>query len=584
MDKNFLLAFALSIGAIFLYYTLFPPPERPEEPVAEKKIVEQLENNGGSAVKSAGSTSIQTPVMSESEAKARKIITVDNDVYSIEFDSLDGTLKSFWLKNYKHSQPSHFDVKNWAVSLFNGEEYKQPDYDANRLVNMAGDLSVKNRIWKVKTKEGEKSINFHASVDQLKVRGGSESLALSAVYPSGMEVYKTFTFHPGSYLIELEMKIVNRSGVSHQFSPSIEFGAGSVAIGNESLPKPKVGVAYVEDSFETYDGDDVEQVLKLSNIGWAGVADTFFVTAVKTVDGSSFNAEYHPVESVFRGDKIMIPKLEYVDNTMSLMNNQEYNRKFQLYVGPKVQAEMEKFSNSFPAAMDLGWFDFLAHPLLTLLRWIQGYVVNWGVAIIILTFIVRIVMFPLAFTGMKSMRKMSQLNPQIKAIREKYKKNKERMNKEIMQFYSQNKINPMGGCLPMVLQIPIFIALYQALLPAIELRHNPFIFWMTDLSAYDYTYILPILMGVSMFVQTSLTPNPAMDATQAKMMKWMPVMMVFFFLSMPSGLVLYWVVSNMFSIVQQLLINRVLPAPVVVVKGKVLQGKAKDSKGKGKKK
>lgn len=577
MDKNFLLAFALSIGAIFLYYTLFPPPEKPV--VEEKMVIEQTEKKAVSIVKTAGNVSSQAPVMSESEAKSRKIIRVDNDVYSIEIDSLDGTLKNFLLKNYKYSQPSHFNVKDWAISLFTGDDYKQPDYDPNRLVNMAGDLSQKNQIWKVKIQDNERPVNFHSSTDELLVKGGSDTLTLSAVYPSGMEVYKTFTFHPGSYLIELEMKIVNRTGVSHQFSPRIEFGAGSVPIINESLPKPKVGVAYIEDSFETYDGDDVEQVLKLSNLAWAGVADTFFVTAVKTIDGSAFNGEYFPVESVFRNEKIIVPKLEYVDNTTALMDNQEYSRKFQLFVGPKVQSEMETFTNSFPAAMDLGWFDFLAHPLLSLLRWIQGYVINWGVAIIILTFIVRIVMFPLAFTGMKSMRRMSQLNPQIKAIREKYKNNKERMNKEIMQFYSKNKINPMGGCLPMVLQIPIFIALYQALLPAIELRHTPFMLWMTDLSAADYTLVLPALMGVSMFFQTSLTPNPAMDPTQAKMMKWMPVMMVFFFLSMPSGLVLYWVISNMFSIVQQLFINRVLPAPAVEVKGKVPKGK-----GKGKKK
>ncbi|MBT6501946.1 MAG: membrane protein insertase YidC, partial [Deltaproteobacteria bacterium] len=172
--------------------------------------------------------------------------------------------------------------------------------------------------------------------------------------------------------------------------------------------------------------------------------------------------------------------------------------------------------------------------------------------------------------------------PKIKQIREKNKGNKEKMNKEIMQFYSQHKINPMGGCLPMVLQIPVFIGLYQALMPAIELRHNPFIFWMQDLSAPDFTLILPILMGASMFFQQSLSPTPAMDPTQQKLMKWMPVMMVMFFLSMPSGLVLYWVISNLISVLQQLFFNRVSPVVVeeVPVKGKG-KGKGK-TKGKSK--
>jgi YidC/Oxa1 family membrane protein insertase len=224
--------------------------------------------------------------------------------------------------------------------------------------------------------------------------------------------------------------------------------------------------------------------------------------------------------------------------------------------------------------MDLGWFEILSRPLLALLRWLQGYVVNWGIAIIIMTIIVRTAMFPLAFKGMTSMRKMQALGPKITALREKYKGDKERMNKEIMKFYGQHKVNPMGGCLPMVLQIPIFIALYQALLPAIELRHTPFFIWWSDLSAADYTLILPILMGVSMFVQQSLTPTPTMDPTQAKIMKWMPVMMVMFFLNMPSGLVLYWVVSNIISVGQQLVFNKVMPRTPVEETGK--------AKGKGK--
>jgi len=271
--------------------------------------------------------------------------------------------------------------------------------------------------------------------------------------------------------------------------------------------------------------------------------------------------------------------VEIVDAPVLLGSNQAYKRKMRLFIGPKVKSEMEKFDFHLPQAMDLGWFEFLSHPLLSVLRWLQQYVINWGVAIILLTIIVRVAMFPLAFTGMRSMRKMSQLNPKIKSIREKYKNNKERMNKEIMQFYRQHKINPMGGCLPMALQIPIFIALYQALMPAIELRHSPFILWLEDLSSADFTLILPIMMGVSMFAQQTLTPTPAMDPTQQKIMKWMPVMMVLFFLNMPSGLVLYWVVSNLLTIGQQLIFNKVSPAPPLEV-----ETKKKSSKKQGKRK
>ncbi|MCP4750987.1 MAG: membrane protein insertase YidC [Proteobacteria bacterium] len=582
MDKNFLLAFLLSTVAIFTYYTLFPPEEKLDvgEEAKTDVVVEETRVATTPAVKNVVVTDAGRPAVSEADSVLRKTVTVESDLFSIEIDSRDGVLKGFWLKDYKHFTKPHFNITDFVFSFFTAPKTgRKLEYDPDLLVNMAGDISENNRIWKISTGTNDRPVNFHASSERLSVMNVPETLTLRGVLSSGLEIYKTLTFHPRSYLIEMEVKIVNRTGEMQRISPQLNFGAGNVAIDGESLPKPKVASAYIEDSFETYDSGDFETPLKISNPVWAGVMDTYFINAVKTTDGSSFAGEMSPLDSVLNQDGVIIPKLVYTDAPVSIADNQEYNRKFQLFVGPKVQSELEQFDAYLPLSMDLGWFDFLAHPLLAVLRWLQSYVVNWGVAIILLTVIVRTGMFPLAYKGMTSMRKMQQLNPKIAVIREKYKNNKERMNKEVMQFYSQHKINPMGGCLPMVLQIPIFIALYQALLPAIELRHNPFIFWISDLSAPDFTLILPILMGVSMFVQTSLSPNPAMDATQAKIMKWMPVMMVMFFLTMPSGLVLYWVVSNMISVVQQLFFNRVQP---IVVEEKDVKGKGKGkTKGKG---
>ncbi|MFH2129952.1 MAG: membrane protein insertase YidC [bacterium] len=577
MDRNFLLAFIISTLAIFGYYTLFPPPEntKVDKEQSPSQIVETVTTEKKAAIP-ISETSEQSQQPLKIEDTQRKTITVENQLYKIEIDSQDGTLNRFLLKNYKHSLPPHFKIVDWVLGLFKGAQPEQKPYDPNRLVNMAGDLSAGNRVWKVYTGGDEAPVNFQASREQIEVRSAKESLTLQAVAPSGLEIYKTLTFDKNSYLIGMTVKMQNRTGKPLNIAPRLNFGSSSDAIDGESLPKPKVGISYINEDFETYDDGDFEQGVKIQNPLWAGVMDTYFITAIKMTDGSSFNGQFTPLNSVLNHKEIKVPKLEYLDQPLILENNQVYQRSFQLYVGPKLQSAMEGFDLSLPVAMDLGWFDFLAHPLLSVLRWLQGYVVNWGVAIILLTIIVRGAMFPLAFKGMISMRKMSQLNPKIKLIREKNKGNKEKMNKEIMQFYSQHKINPMGGCLPMVLQIPVFIALYQALLPAIELRHTPFILWMQDLSAADYTLILPILMGVSMFVQQTLSPTPAMDPTQQKLMRWMPAMMVIFFLSMPSGLVLYWVVSNLISVIQQLFFNKVSP---IKVDESPVKGKAK---GKGK--
>jgi YidC/Oxa1 family membrane protein insertase len=447
------------------------------------------------------------------------------------------------------------------------------------MVNLAGDTSDQNRIWKVFTGSDDLPVNYQVSNEALFVSSNPETLDMKTILPNGVEAYKRLTFYPGNYVIDLEIKLVNRTGESVNVQPKVNFGAGGEAISGESLPQPKRAISFIDEDFETYDGGDVEENVNFKNTLWAGVMDKYFITVSKTADGSTFNGELSPLSSTLDGKEVVIPKLVYVDDPLQLANNQEYVRKFKLFVGPKVERRLENFDYYLPQAMDLGWFEILARPLLAVLRWLQSYVVNWGVAIILLTIIVRTAMFPLAFKSMTSMRKMQALGPKINTLREKYKNNKERMNQEIMKFYGQNKVNPMGGCLPMLLQIPIFIALYQALLPAIELRHTPFFLIWSDLSASDYTLILPILMGISMFVQQNLTPTPTMDPTQAKIMKWMPVMMVLFFLNMPSGLVLYWVVSNIISIGQQLVFNRVIPRATA---DKADSGKSKPAGKKGK--
>lgn len=574
------MAFLLSTLAIFTYYWIFPPqvPEAPEEQVQIETSSE--EEKSEEVVKSVEGASIEAPVLSQDQLKERKTVKVESDLYSIEIDSLNGILKQFYLKNYKYATEPHFSITEFVFSLFSSKEKDVIPYDPERLVNMAGDISSENEIWRMSVGPNESATNFHVSKDEINIRGETEILTLQGILPNGLEEIKTITFYPDSYAIDLNVKIINRTGSQQSINPYLNFGVGGEAIEGESLPQPRLAVTFIDEDFDKHDGGDVENTLAVNNAVWAGLMDKYFLTAIKMADGSLFKGELTPVNSRLNSNDVLIPKLAYKDTPVSLGNGQEYNRSFKLYVGPKVESSLESFDYYLPQAMDLGWFEVLARPLLSILRWLQGYVVNWGVAIILLTIIVRTAMFPLAYKSMTSMRKMQVLGPKINALREKHKNNKEKMNQEIMKFYGQHKVNPMGGCLPLLLQFPIFIALYQALLPAIELRHTPFVLFWADLSAADYTLILPALMGISMYSQQKMTPTPTMDPTQAKIMKWMPVMMVLFFLNMPSGLVLYWVISNIITVGQQLVFNKIMPPTPVADDKKDKKDKKDVSKGK----
>ena len=566
MDRNFLLAFLLSTLAIFVYYTLFPPQQPEVIPEGEQQQLEQKAEEEGEAssqpVKTITEAESKDPVSSEIGAVSRTTVNIETNLYRAEIDSQDGSLTRLLLKKYQYATEPHFNITEFVIDLFTGSDEEEVPYDPDRRVNMAGEVSDQNRIWKVFPDGGDATVNFQVSEESMTVTSQPRTLEMKAVLPSGLVEHKQVTFYPDSYQIDLEVRLINHTGEQKTLSPEVNFGAGGEAIAGETLPQPKVAITYIDEDFDKYDGDDAEeQPVTFSDTSFAGQMDKYFIHAVKTADEKPFDGRLTALKSSLDGNELLVPKFTYVDEPVQLANNQEYSRKFQIYAGPKIETEMEAFHYELRNAMDLGWFEILARPLLSLLRWLQSYVVNWGVAIILLTIIVRSAMLPLAFKGMTSMRKMQALSPKINKLREKYKGNKERMNQEIMKFYSQHKVNPMGGCLPMALQIPIFIALYQALLPAIELRHTPFFLWWSDLSAADYTMVLPLLMGVTMFAQQSLTPVPAMDPTQAKIMKWMPVMMVLFFLNMPSGLVLYWVVSNVISVGQQLIFNKVAPRP-----------------------
>jgi YidC/Oxa1 family membrane protein insertase len=243
------------------------------------------------------------------------------------------------------------------------------------------------------------------------------------------------------------------------------------------------------------------------------------------------------------------------DNNPIVYFDAQQTTNFSGYVGPKEYKTLDTIDPKLTNAIEYGWFTFASKPLFLLLSWLHGLFGNWGWAIIALTLIIRATLYPLTYKGMVSMQKMKNIAPQVKAVQAKYKSDPQRMNKAVMDLYKKNGANPLGGCLPMLLQIPVFFAIYRVLLNAVELQGAPWMLWVQDLSRADSTLVLPILMGASMYYQQRLTPSNFTDPMQEKVFKFLPIIFTFFFLTFPAGLVLYWFINNLFSIAQQFVVN-----------------------------
>jgi len=309
-------------------------------------------------------------------------------------------------------------------------------------------------------------------------------------------------------------------------------------------------VSLIGEDLNTDDVDDVKEasVAYSGEIKWSGFETKYFMSSIIPLQPGDISEL-----SIYENDNIVSNSL-YL-NGLVLNSGENKTLNFKLYLGPKDVTILNTLGYDLARVVDFGFFKLLAKPLHTVLIFFYQYEGNYGVAIILLTIILKLIFWPLTQKSYVSMRAMQTLQPEMKRLREKYSGDKESLNKKMMELYKEHRVNPMGGCLPMLVQIPVFFALYKVLLGTIELRHSPFIFWITDLSIKDPYYITPIVMGITMFIQQKLTPS-TMDPMQAKMMMAMPVVFTFMFLNFPAGLVIYWLVNNLLTIFQQYLIYR----------------------------
>jgi len=582
MDKNTLLAVVLS-GAIMVgWYALFPPPEPPPREVVntlDQPLTEHKSASSRTEIAETGysdsTLSTAAPLASIAEVDSSlpsKEVSIETDNYRLVLDTRGGIAKSLQLKHFKHTKP-RLTLSTWFPMLtsFIGPDYRDEVTEDNR-VQMFGNHLAEVPAFTQEFKNDPKTSAlfrnavFAASAEEIVLDEGEGKVTLTLTSPvlNGLQLVKYFEVTPGNYIINYRVQLINRSNEAQAVEVIYFFGEQRLSDSNGGMQQVshEGPVFYFDESLQTETTDNIEGELPVTQMKWLGVEDQYFISAavpMTTVRNGLFRAGAYlsdPQPNV-QGERLLSPYFGVALPPTNLQPNLLVESDFRMYYGPKEDEELLKFGHNLVVSHDMT-LEVLAGPLLDLLRLIYSYVGNYGVAIIILTIIVRLVLFPLTFKGMKSMKRMQQLSPRMKKLQAKYKNNKEKLNKEMMELYRKNRVNPLGGCLPMLLQIPVFFALYSSLSSAVELRHAPFMFWISDLSQPDGLGITPLLMGASMYFQQKLTPQTAMmDSTQAKVMQMLPFIFTIFTFTFPSGLTLYWVTSNVLSIAQQQIINRI---------------------------
>lgn len=391
---------------------------------------------------------------------------------------------------------------------------------------------------------------LHPGEDRVLVHLRSQGAA-------GAQVVKTFEFKRSSYVIDVSFTLTNQGQAllePHAYFQLVR-DANPPAGTSKVMPTYNGVEIYTEkDKLSKITFSDVEKdkgsYPKTSADGWIAIVQHYFLAAWLPPSGVSREFFLRPLGNGLIAAGVILPMAQTLPGQTSTVSAA-------LYVGPQEQALLEGLAPGLELAVDYGWLRVLAVPLFWVLQKIHGLVGNWGVAIIILTIIIKAIFYPLSAASYRSMAKMKLMAPKLQRLKERYGDDRQKMHQAMMELYKTEKINPLGGCLPIVVQIPVFIALYWVLLLSVELRHAPFYFWITDLSTPDPIFVLPVLMGATMFIQTWLNPTPP-DPMQARLMKIMPIAFSVFFFFFPAGLVLYWLVNNVLSIAQQWQITRSL--------------------------
>ncbi|RXJ72187.1 membrane protein insertase YidC [Veronia nyctiphanis] len=504
----------------------------------------------GQGVTQQAQTSGDVPVGSDAvqpmadAAVSEDLITIESDVLKLTVDTEGGDVVRAELRQYDdelNSEKKFVLLKSEPGHTFTAQ---------SGLIGASG----------IDTPQGR--AQFNVSAKEFVLDNGQDELRVPmTMVKDGITYTKTYALNRGSYAIDVTYTVDNQSAETAsvkmyaQLKQTLMDDGGSL-----TMPTYRGGVYSADNQkYEKYSFDDMQD--KNLNLtisvnpstkeeGWAAMMQHYFVSAwIPREEGDTNLFTRTENGQGFIG--FLMPPVQIAPGT-------EDTLKTTLWVGPKLQDEMKATATNLELTVDYGWLWFIARPLHSLLTFIQSLVSNWGVAIILMTMVIRGLMYPLTKAQYTSMAKMRMLQPKLQEMRERIGDDRQRMSQEMMELYKKEKVNPLGGCLPLILQMPIFIAFYWSLMESVELRHAPFMLWIQDLSAQDPYYVLPVLMGASMFLIQKMSPSTITDPMQQKIMNFMPIMFTVFFLWFPSGLVLYWLVSNIMTLIQQFLIYRSL--------------------------
>ena len=544
MDLQRIFLFLIFTFSLMLVWDGWQRYQHPEQQAQQGVIIQALpkpQSTLGAATAPATSPGTGLTIVQQSAARTTgKTISIKTDILVAEISTLGGDISRLTLLGH----PDTLD-KNKPLVLFNRGKGTHNYFAQSGLIG-AG-LPNHNSL-------------FVSEQDQYELSGNAEQVQvkLKADGESNLKVSKVITFHKGSYLIDVSYELENtgqqvaavssyfqliRDGVapegSLRFLPT--YTGAAVYTDKEKLKKVQ---------FSDIDKGKLEYP-KQSDDGWIGILQHYFVSA--WLPKEKINREFfaHKLDGDLYSVGVVLPSL-------TIEPGQSVSTGATLYAGP-TEANLDKIAPGLGLTVDYGWLTIIAVPLFWVMSLFYSWTHNWGIAIILLTFLIKLLFFPLSAASYRSMAKMRMVAPKLEKIKQQYSDDREQLNRAMMELYKTEKINPLGGCLPVIVQIPVFIALYWSILASVEMRNAPFFGWITDLSAADPYYILPLIMGTSMIIQTRLNPKPP-DPMQAKVMQIMPIVFSVMFFFFPAGLVLYSIVNNLLSIGQQWYITRAAEA------------------------
>jgi len=547
---RFFLALILSFIVLYVWQVVFMPQENKQIITNHEKDIQSqdvsIQNDNKQAAKDISFLKEELTLNEKVDIKPieqARVISVESPLYIIKISEKGASFRSMFLKEY-------FETLN-------------QDSNLKCIINQEAEGTVLIDVLNKSIAQVRDGI-YQANVSQDNVIVDSpKEIVFSYTSQYGVVIQKTYLFNPNSFIIGLRVSILNQSefALKDQFILSLHkqvpkeissyIFEGPAALMNKELHEIAINKIHKKNFFS-------------GSFDWIGLEDRYFASCIIPLEHKEGDWRI----SLKNNEKNM--ETQFQLPSMTIQPNTTEHITMDLFFGPKRLDLFNKMDNSLSSMINYGWFDFIARPCLYLMNYIHKYIPNYGIAIIILTILIKLIFWPLGTKSYKSMNQMKKLHPMMMKIREKYKNDRKKMNEEIMGLYRTYKVNPMSGCLPMLIQIPVFIALYRMLSQAIELRHAPFVGWINDLSAPDRLFrfdyipfmqepygipVLTIIMGGTMFLQQKMSPAPE-DPMQAKMMMWLPVVFTVIFINFPAGLVLYWLVNNVASILQQSYINK----------------------------